>query len=603
MSLPVFSHEPLPDLPRHIRLLEILQGDFGQHVICALSTWGFDNAPPYVAISYTWGDPNSTTDITVNERRMLVRKNCEYALQQVFHNTKSQQQYVWLDAICIDQSNIRERGHQVAFMGELYKRSSQVFACVGPHENDSEQLVLMCKKKEGLLKHIYSWIRGIESTGGNKSWEPQPFLDRDKRSVFRAIFAMSISTRRRLARAFKAFTNRSYFTRVWVLQELQMGRSVTYVCGPDILMSSLVLALSHLFEAWIWGHGNCQAFDSGTLVERLAWYSYAGLARNTLGRRTVHSIPNIFESTGPQRASLALASGNLRPRHLLPTLAYVSHLHCADVRDKIYGILSLVDWTPNIKPQPDYGKSVLEVASEVLGLIHQSRHSVLFRSVETLANLFHLSLSHQLVRATMAARNSQITLSLDEDPGSGVYGLMENAVGTQGGHSVVIESGWCSARIYSSSPNKRNKFSVRYSQTTEDGIWNMLLEYNSTTVARVPSNTKIGDLLLYPDAIHRRDNLRHSTGLIARPGQFGQSTIIGGVSTNLYEHPAVQPRQPANFEIHWNPEDALIFYLHAMSSETTIDLVDLRVCKTPGSSFAKGWSHENYGFEDSQIYY
>ncbi|KAH7072130.1 heterokaryon incompatibility protein-domain-containing protein, partial [Paraphoma chrysanthemicola] len=128
MSLPDFSHDPLPDSPRHIRLLEILQGDFGQHVICTLSTWEFDNAPPYVAISYTWGDPKSTTDITVNERCMLVRKNCEYALQQVFHNIKNHRQYVWLDAICIDQSNIRERGHQVAFMGELYKKSSQVFA-------------------------------------------------------------------------------------------------------------------------------------------------------------------------------------------------------------------------------------------------------------------------------------------------------------------------------------------------------------------------------------------------------------------------------------------------------------------------------------------
>src|SRR5690349_1061293 len=100
MSPPVFSHDPLPDSPRHIRLLEILQGDFGQHVICTLSAWEFDTAPPYVAISYTWGDPNSTTDITVNGRCMLVRTNCEYALQQVFHNTKSQRQYVWLDAIC-----------------------------------------------------------------------------------------------------------------------------------------------------------------------------------------------------------------------------------------------------------------------------------------------------------------------------------------------------------------------------------------------------------------------------------------------------------------------------------------------------------------------
>ncbi|KAF2030271.1 hypothetical protein EK21DRAFT_32482, partial [Setomelanomma holmii] len=126
-----FTHDPVPDSRRHMRLLKILQGNFGHHVVCQMTTWPFDNAPPYVAISYTWGDPAPTVDIMVNDRRLTVRWNCEYALQQAFIITKDRPQLLWLDTICIDQTNLRGRGHQVASMGELYQKVRQVFACVG----------------------------------------------------------------------------------------------------------------------------------------------------------------------------------------------------------------------------------------------------------------------------------------------------------------------------------------------------------------------------------------------------------------------------------------------------------------------------------------
>ncbi|KAF2822390.1 HET-domain-containing protein, partial [Ophiobolus disseminans] len=131
MLLPLFTHDPLPESTPHIRLLQLVQGDFDQDIICNLSIWPLDTAPSYIAISYTWGDPTPTVNITVNNRRMVGRQNCQYALQQAFNQTRSRQQYLWLDAICIDQNNNWEKGHQVALMGELYKRAAQVFACVG----------------------------------------------------------------------------------------------------------------------------------------------------------------------------------------------------------------------------------------------------------------------------------------------------------------------------------------------------------------------------------------------------------------------------------------------------------------------------------------
>jgi hypothetical protein len=150
-----FSHESLPDSASHIRLLEVLAGNFGKCVVCAVSTWPLDTAPPYCAISYTWGDPNSTAvDVIVNDKPMVVRRSCEYALQQAFTMKQEKLDYLWIDAICVDQNDLVERGHQVALMDAIYKRATLVLACVGPHADDSEFLPIICRKKERLLENV-----------------------------------------------------------------------------------------------------------------------------------------------------------------------------------------------------------------------------------------------------------------------------------------------------------------------------------------------------------------------------------------------------------------------------------------------------------------
>jgi hypothetical protein len=100
-----YVHEPLSDSRTHIRLLKILHGGFEQHVVCEMSPWPIATAPPYDAISYTWGDPNATTKITINSKSKTVRRNCEYALQQVTASKQSCHHYLWLDALCINQDD------------------------------------------------------------------------------------------------------------------------------------------------------------------------------------------------------------------------------------------------------------------------------------------------------------------------------------------------------------------------------------------------------------------------------------------------------------------------------------------------------------------
>ena len=131
-----FQYFDLPDAATHIRLLRIIAAEEDNDVQCGLSVWSLESAPPYNAISYTWGARTETKTIQLNGHRLVVRSNCEYVLRQTYlydHNM-----YIWIDALCIDQGNVPENNVQVAMMGDLYKRAERVLACIGQHADDSE---------------------------------------------------------------------------------------------------------------------------------------------------------------------------------------------------------------------------------------------------------------------------------------------------------------------------------------------------------------------------------------------------------------------------------------------------------------------------------
>ena len=73
-----------------------------------------DSAPPYEALSYTWGNPKRDKIILCYGKRLRVTKNCKNALLALRARRRAYLQmedadadrlvqwYVWIDAICID---------------------------------------------------------------------------------------------------------------------------------------------------------------------------------------------------------------------------------------------------------------------------------------------------------------------------------------------------------------------------------------------------------------------------------------------------------------------------------------------------------------------
>lgn len=98
---------------------------------CSLTTWNLNNAPPYIVVSYTWGEKMRQAVIRVDGRTLYLRPNCYYALWQA--SVQFPGAFFWIDSICINQDDHEEKSHQVRLMGKIYAGATGVAACVGRH--------------------------------------------------------------------------------------------------------------------------------------------------------------------------------------------------------------------------------------------------------------------------------------------------------------------------------------------------------------------------------------------------------------------------------------------------------------------------------------
>lgn len=158
-----------------------------------VSTFGRDAAPPYTAVSYTWGDGDASEVIHINGCRFPVRLNlwsCLYHLSQAMLH--SERDYLWVDAICINQSDDREKSAQVRCMDQTYRLASCVSVWLG---------------LPAVPAHLEA---GMDPGTPIRTLKIEPYD-----------WYYSLSD----------LTNRPYWSRFWVIQEFLLGRRLRVHCG------------------------------------------------------------------------------------------------------------------------------------------------------------------------------------------------------------------------------------------------------------------------------------------------------------------------------------------------------------------------------------
>jgi hypothetical protein len=96
-----------------------------------------DDENGYEALSYVWGYKKGDREVICEGKTLLVTRNCEEALRTL--REKNVTRRLWVDAICIDQTEevneLREKSHQIKFMGEIYSRAEHVVVWLGASDH------------------------------------------------------------------------------------------------------------------------------------------------------------------------------------------------------------------------------------------------------------------------------------------------------------------------------------------------------------------------------------------------------------------------------------------------------------------------------------
>ncbi len=125
----MFSYPPIDLDCREIRLLYLYP--LGYHrsreaqITCTLSKALVDEAT-FEALSYTWGDARNRTAIVLDGVEVSVTTRLYEALTELRPTEDAIPRVLWVDALCINQSDSDERTHQVSLMAQIYSRTAAV---------------------------------------------------------------------------------------------------------------------------------------------------------------------------------------------------------------------------------------------------------------------------------------------------------------------------------------------------------------------------------------------------------------------------------------------------------------------------------------------
>ncbi len=288
---------------------------------------GFE--PKYEALSYVWGsadnprsiqaamlapaepkpEPNGAVDGTAPLiwTQLAVGQNLFEALTHL--RLEDARRTLWIDAICINQSDNAEKSEQIMRMADIYKLAWRVLVWLGAESApDRSQLALSTLAYVGQQIEFTTNGGFCESPGAQES----RWCDADAVLPYTADVWAAVA----------ALLARPYFERVWVLQEvIGSNDRAAVLCGRDCT---------------VW---------------RPLMRAIASLSNNS-------AIPASVRQLAEDRVGLTFRSRVIPVAMLL----MMSRMRtCSDPRDKIYGVLGLARPAFRQAIRPDYSQDVVAV--------------------------------------------------------------------------------------------------------------------------------------------------------------------------------------------------------------------------------------------------
>ena len=318
---------------KEIRVLQLLSGRPSSPIQCRLRSVSLAANPPlvYEALSYTWGRATQGRVIGVISNDAMntvsVTDNLFAALKGLRHRYGRARQ-LWVDAVCINQSDLSERASQVSIMGMVYSVAEQVNVWLGDSTSSGRHWAIrfLCEK------HRWSFLfqLGRFNPRQHPSW--RLWLSESVELLRTAHWILS-----RTPEAIEEALENSepmWSSRLWVVQECVLSRKLRLCCGRT-----------------------STPYKGLQLEKRsLTWQLYMAMA--TLDEFEV-------DEAGPTRPldsldHILLQYTNHAPDSLLEATRLTKDTAATDLRDRVYAVLGIVpehatgglDLRPNYTLEP-----------------------------------------------------------------------------------------------------------------------------------------------------------------------------------------------------------------------------------------------------------
>ena len=324
-----FSYKPLRPSLKEIRVLDVEPGPLEAPVHATLRHVSLSALPrpQYEAVSYCWGDGSLRAEMVLDGHGIDVPSNSEEALRGL--RDLNERKTLWIDAICINQRDIRERSQQVTLMGDIYRNARCSLFWLGKADNCTSTAFLCI---QSLLRDMKAETKDL--TELNRKLFNQ-FGDFLQASPLEELSDTAIA-------AIEGIFQRPWFGRIWVVQEASLPAKCICHCG------TYVAPMVDILRVGAWIRHKFQYSDDSVIS----------------CQPDIENVFNIWDRADPQYGR-AVTLG--RPDFSFALATCGKSFQASDPRDQIFGLLGLATFSSNnssyVPPllTPDYEKSVEEV--------------------------------------------------------------------------------------------------------------------------------------------------------------------------------------------------------------------------------------------------